>query len=89
MALKQYQQDTISEMIAIADELVTMQRRIERFAEIVANAGLGGVIQADLDALPAFEHLTMAELTAALTAANAVATAINGQRAVLIKALQR
>ena len=89
MALKQYQQNTISEMIAIANDVVTMQRRIERFAEIVANAGLNGIQQADLDALPAFEHLTPAELTAALTAANAVATAINGQRAALIKALQR
>lgn len=88
MALKSYQKDAISNLVALTQRAFEFQGDAALWNEVTANAEFNTVTNADLLAVEAFEHMTLTELNAATTAISNIVTAIQTNRAALVKVLR-
>ncbi len=77
MALNNVQQNIVSSLQQMASDLISVQSRATMLAAMYTNEGIGSLTDADFQTIPAFVHMTAAELTAAAIAIAAVNTALN------------
>jgi hypothetical protein len=87
-ALKSFQQDAVSNLVSITQRALQFQADATLWGETAANAQFDQVTDPDLVAIEAFEHMTLAELVAARTAIANIVTAIQTNRAALVKVLR-
>lgn len=76
MALLPVQQNVASEIQELADNILVIKNRLAIAVAMYAAEGLGTVAEGDLQALSEFAHVTLAELTAAKNALDAINTAM-------------
>ncbi len=76
MALTNVQQNIVSELQALAGELLSIKNRLNSLTEMYTNEGIGALTDADFQLYAEFVHITAAELSAAAGALVAVNTAL-------------
>jgi predicted lipoprotein len=74
MALNNIQQNLVSEMQAIAEELMPIKNRLALIKAMFLAEGMAQLTDADLQALAPFAHITVAELVAAKNAIEEINT---------------
>ena len=89
MALpKGYQQDVVSQEMALIQRVITLRDDIRLWAEKYGNSGVTDLGTADIQEVAAFEHLTAGEVTGGKATLDNVAAAVDTNRAALVKVLR-
>lgn len=70
MALTAVQQNVASEMQTLASDILSIKNRLAVTVVMFLAEGMAQVVEADLQALPEFAHVTVVELVAAKGALN-------------------
>ena len=76
MALQAVQQNLASEIQTLASEIIAIKNRLSVVVAMYAAENMAAIVDADLQSLPEFAHVTVAELTAAKNALDAINTTI-------------
>jgi hypothetical protein len=76
MALTTAQKNMIDFERTLSKDLAHYKNGVRMFLEMYANEGLGNILEADLQALPGWNNVTLAEFQAARNAHNEANTAL-------------
>ena len=76
MALTNVQKNVLDEFQILAKQAISLKTRLRNAVEMYGNEGINNLLDADIQSLPSFAGVTVAELQGAKGALDTIATAI-------------